>query len=479
MRYEFRAAASPEQAAAVLQATPPDFLVVDSEPSAASVIPWCRSVCHHHRPRYFYTLLLVADPRPEDLQRALEAGVDDFLPKPIRYVEVMVRLRAGARVLELERRLTEQSGLDPLTGLLNRPALEREISRRVHGQDNDAPPDACVLADIDFLEGINVRFGRPAGDAAIRALGDRLRECLPPGGFLAHFGAGRFAALLPTSPEAEAARWAESVRAESVRAASEADAVPDADHDDPTDGARPLTASFAVLEIARGCGMSSTAGDAERTDAVRRMIARATGLMQAAKQAGRNHVLCASQLVDASAAWQEVVEGGKMFAGVLARDVMTPCTLLLRVDQRATRAAVLMSQTGLSAIPVIAADGTLAGVVMHGELLAEDGHCGMSRTAGASSTAGGEALVADVMQTGMATLPENATFDVLRKTLTDDDCPLVVIVCDGRPTGIVTAECLATLAARLDRGTFTPARPFVWSPDYLIVPDLAAIASPP
>ena len=82
------------------------------------------------------------------------------------------------------------------------------------------------------------------------------------------------------------------------------------------------------------------------------------------------------------------------------------------------------------------------------------------------------------MQTGVATLPENATFDALRKTLTADDCPLVVIVSDGRPTGIVAAECLATLAARLDRGTFTPARPFAWSPDYLIVPDLEAMAPP-
>ena len=274
LRYEFHAAASPDQAAAVLQATPPDFLVVDSEPSAAAVIPWCRSVCHHHRPRYFYTLLLVADPRPEELRHALEAGVDDFLHKPIRYVEVMVRLRAGARVLELERRLAEQSGLDPLTGLLNRRALEKEISTCLDGREHDAPPDTCVLADVDFLGAINTRFGRPAGDAAIRALGDRLRECLPPGGLLAHFGAGRFAALLPNAPEAEAARWAES-----ARAGLEAESVPDADHDHPPDGPRPLTASFAIMEIA---GQRGDAG---------RLVAQAMGLVQAAKQAGRNHVL--------------------------------------------------------------------------------------------------------------------------------------------------------------------------------------------
>ena len=72
-----------------------------------------------------------------ELHKALEAGVDDFLAKPVVYCEFLARLRVGARELELERRLGEQARVDPLTGLPNRRALESRLKPAVvcrHGQ---------------------------------------------------------------------------------------------------------------------------------------------------------------------------------------------------------------------------------------------------------------------------------------------------------------------------------------------------------
>ena len=46
-----------------------------------------------------YTLLLAQAPGVNELYKALEAGVDDFLANPVVYCELLARLRAGAREL--------------------------------------------------------------------------------------------------------------------------------------------------------------------------------------------------------------------------------------------------------------------------------------------------------------------------------------------------------------------------------------------
>lgn len=55
-----------------------------------------------------YLVMLTARHTPEDLAEALEAGADDFLSKPFNRVELMARLHAGMRILNLHRALTER-----------------------------------------------------------------------------------------------------------------------------------------------------------------------------------------------------------------------------------------------------------------------------------------------------------------------------------------------------------------------------------
>jgi DNA-binding response OmpR family regulator len=55
-----------------------------------------------------YLVMLTARRAPEDLAVALEAGADDFLSKPFNRVELMARLHAGMRILNLQRDLTDR-----------------------------------------------------------------------------------------------------------------------------------------------------------------------------------------------------------------------------------------------------------------------------------------------------------------------------------------------------------------------------------
>ena len=50
----------------------------------------------------------------------MEAGADDYVAKPFDEHELEVRLRAGRRIMELNRKLQTQASHDSLTGIWNR-----------------------------------------------------------------------------------------------------------------------------------------------------------------------------------------------------------------------------------------------------------------------------------------------------------------------------------------------------------------------
>jgi len=58
---------------------------------------------------YAYLIMLTGRSEAADLVAGMEAGADDFLAKPFDRDELRVRLRAGERIIQLERRLAAQN----------------------------------------------------------------------------------------------------------------------------------------------------------------------------------------------------------------------------------------------------------------------------------------------------------------------------------------------------------------------------------
>ena len=98
-----------------------------------------------------------------------------------------ITLLLGIWVLTLIRRehqvarqhlgeLEQLSLTDPLTGLGNRRALEREIEVRLHRSRRSGEPLALLYMDVDGLKRLNDRFGHAVGDETLRCLGSVLRS---------------------------------------------------------------------------------------------------------------------------------------------------------------------------------------------------------------------------------------------------------------------------------------------------------------
>lgn len=221
----------------------------------------------------------------EALVRALEAGADDYVTKPINYDELQARLRSQLRTRRLQLELAEvcqrleaanaqlltASQTDALTGLGNRRhvqtllvALSAEADRHQHAL-------SVLLCDVDHFKRINDTWGHAAGDAVLRQLADRLRPILRSSDAVGRWGGEEFLLVLPEADRAHAFEAAERLRG---AVGNTPFLLPDG---------RPLI-----------CTVSIGAATASGVETPERLVALADEALYAAKAAGRNRVMQAA-----------------------------------------------------------------------------------------------------------------------------------------------------------------------------------------
>lgn len=203
---------------------------------------------------------------------------------PLTSSEVMdveaVADQAGARIgmLRVMSATTLQAATDPLTGLLNRRALED----KVHELRRRGVPYALAMADLDHFKQINDTHGHDAGDRALRLFAQTMLRTLRSEDLVCRFGGEEFVLVFPERSIAEAVLALERVRQELILAL--------------TAGTTPgFTASFGV------------AASSEVTSS-QELVRLADAALLRAKREGRDRIVASSSSepvpLDAGPAWR-------------------------------------------------------------------------------------------------------------------------------------------------------------------------------
>jgi two-component system, cell cycle response regulator len=405
--YQVRSVRDGRAALAAMEAQCPQFLVTDWAPPLVSGMEICRWVRSWSLPNYVYTVALTSESRSDELVRGLEAGADEFLAKPVQREELLARLRAGGRVLELENRLNRLAQRDSLTGLLTQRAFyelmrkEWARSRRYH------IPLACVMVDIDFFKRINDTYGHSVGDDVIRRVATVLEENTRDSDAVGRYGGEEFCVLLPEIDEAQALAWADRVRNALSR--------------------EPIRAGEKRIHITASFGVAQRHSD---TGAPEELVDMADQALLVAKRLGRDQVVSYQTMNDSTNIQAEQGQNCA-FAGLLARDVMTTIVAGLPQHEKVGRAVEYFLQMRINSAPVVDRDGRLVGVLSEKDAMTI-----------LLLPRWWETTIADVMKRGIITYDEETPAQVVYEFLCRVAIRSVVVVKEGRPTGILSRSSL-------------------------------------
>ena len=93
------------------QKHPAEMIVLDWHMPEMDGLELCERVRAHATGDRTYLLMITARAKPEDLEKVLDVGADDYLPKPVTPADVLARLRIALKRMESarQRRAAEEA----------------------------------------------------------------------------------------------------------------------------------------------------------------------------------------------------------------------------------------------------------------------------------------------------------------------------------------------------------------------------------
>ncbi len=274
--YELVLSAHGSEALEVLEGEQaPELAILDWMMPGLDGIDICRRVRRSAGRNYTYIILLTARSGKEDVVEGLEAGADDYMIKPFEPNELKVRVRAGARILQLQADLRAaldqtklQASRDPLTRLWNRGAIMEIMEQEFARMKRLGSHVGVILADIDHFKQVNDRFGHFAGDAVLRAVSAKMSAMVRPYDAVGRYGGEEFLIVVPGCDVKAASDVAERIR----RALND----------------EPLSTPEGAFSVTASLGVASAGGAAATASS--EIVRAADQALYRAKNSGRNRV---------------------------------------------------------------------------------------------------------------------------------------------------------------------------------------------
>lgn len=227
------AARDGQEALRVAMKEQPQMIVCDWVMPEMDGLALCRTLRETEEGRQMYFLLVTAREDEDNLVEAFEAGVDDFVNKPVSPRVLLARLRAGQRLVRLQqesmrdaqslrrfatelavanRRLRQAALTDPLTGLPNRRYAMERLEQEWAASTRNQRTFTVMMVDIDRFKAVNDAYGHETGDQVLRQVALALRKAARSEDVICRLGGEEFLVISPDTPLAPALRLADRLR---------------------------------------------------------------------------------------------------------------------------------------------------------------------------------------------------------------------------------------------------------------------------
>ena len=271
----------------------PHVVITDWRMPVLDGLELCKALRSSEWGQNIYIVMLTSADQDHELVQAFEAGVDDYLTKPINMPALTARLKAAWRYVRLRdawerdherltrmaaelalsnRRLQLAALTDPLTELSNRRAGVAALSQAWSASVRHGQPLTVISIDIDHFKSINDVYGHAAGDTVLQHIGRDLRAAARKEDTVCRWGGEEFLVISPNVALADGILAAERLR-KSI-------------------ATLPIVAEGTAIAITISLGVASWESGLGSQE---RLLAVVDQALYAAKQGGRNRLVIFSQ----------------------------------------------------------------------------------------------------------------------------------------------------------------------------------------
>jgi len=196
-------------------------------------IEFCRTLRTMNWGQSMYVIMLTGVETEEQIVEAFEAGVDDYVTKPVNKRALGARMQAARHYVQLleawehdradiervaaelaisNRRLEHVAHTDPLTGLPNRRAGMEALAKAWSAAQRTGNPLAALVIDVDHFKSVNDRYGHAVGDRVLQEVARSIQDSVRKDEFASRIGGEEFLLICHDADTRSALLAAERLR---------------------------------------------------------------------------------------------------------------------------------------------------------------------------------------------------------------------------------------------------------------------------
>jgi len=135
-------------------------------------------------------IFITARTDEDSIEKAYDVGGDDYITKPFKPRELIVRIKTQLKLKELIKHLDYIGSYDQMTGIYNRRKFFKLANDKF---ENGVGSLYAIMIDIDKFKLVNDNYGHATGDEVIKKVTKTISDYLPSNAIFGRLGGEEFA----------------------------------------------------------------------------------------------------------------------------------------------------------------------------------------------------------------------------------------------------------------------------------------------
>ncbi len=181
-----------------------DLIIISLGLNETDGLRLCSQLRSAEATRRIPILVLVDEGDTNQMVRAMELGVTDYITRPIDRNELLARAKSQIRQKRYADRLRnnmqrsiEMAMTDAVTGLYNRHFLSTHLDNLMSKDNEKRQKVSLLMMDLDKFKLVNDTYGHTSGDEVLQEFARRISDDIRNIDLAARFGGEEFVVVMP------------------------------------------------------------------------------------------------------------------------------------------------------------------------------------------------------------------------------------------------------------------------------------------